>query len=114
MKVEHKSKPITLMLRAKTAADKKRIAEAEEALSRQVGWPVKFNFFTDAGKNEYAVVGWIAKRQDQAAIAMFLRRGKLATDTAKGKELLAVDDVHENIPALVTRQKGLSRKLIKE
>lgn len=106
MKPVHKTKPVTLLLRAKNPADLKRIADVEEALSRQVGFKCTMQPFVDASGNEFRVVGWPMKRQDQAAVDMLTRRGKKPNDPA----LLTADDIHKNIPVLVTRAKGLTKK----
>jgi hypothetical protein len=109
MKVETRVKAVTIVLPAKTAADLKRVADFEEAMSRQVGFKFTMEPVVDAQGNESRIVGWPMKRQDQAALAMFLRRGKLATGTAKGKELLKADEVVEKNPATVKRENGLER-----
>ena len=106
-----RAKPITILLPAKTAADLKRVAEFEEAMSRQVGFKFTMEAVKDAQGNESRVVGWPMKRSDQAAVAMFMRRGKLATDTAKGKELLKVADVHEARPVDVLKANGLGKAI---
>jgi hypothetical protein len=106
MKPDHKTKPLTLMLRAKNPADLRRIADVEAALSRQVGWKVVLEPFVDAAGDEYRMVGWPAKRQDQAAVAMFLRRGAKPNDPA----LLTTADVHEKKTVDVLTSKGLTKK----
>lgn len=106
MKPEQKTKPVTLMLRAKNPADLKRIADVEEALSRQVGFRFTMEPFVDASGNEYRVVGWPMRRGDQAAVAMLLRRGKKPNDPP----LMTDADVHEKRPVDVAKEKGLTKK----
>lgn len=104
----HKAKPVTLLLRAKTAADLKKIADVEEALSRQVGWNVKLDkVWKDDKGEEWRTVSWPMKRQDIAAVAMFLRRGKKPNEPA----LLAAADVHKDkLTAQVQADKKLTKK----
>jgi hypothetical protein len=104
-----RTKPIIIVIPAKTAADKKRVADFEEAMSRQVGFKVTMEVVKDKDGNESRIVGWPMKRGDVAAVEMFMRRGKLATDTAKGKELLKATEKHEATPAAVMASKGLAK-----
>ena len=104
-----KTKPITILLPAKTEADLKRVAEFEEAMARQCGFKFTMEPVKDKDGNESRIVGWPMKRGDQAAVAMFMRRGKLATDTAKGKELIKADEKHEATPRAVMASKGLDK-----
>lgn len=104
---ERRSKPVTLILRAKNAADLKKISDVEEALSRQVGWNVKLDtVVVDASGNEYRTVGWPMNRQDQAAVAMLLRRGKKPNDPA----LLVASEIEQKSPVLAHAARGLTKK----
>jgi hypothetical protein len=105
-----RSKNVTIVMPAKTEADKKRVAEFEEAMSRQVGFRFTMEAVKDKDGNESRIVGWPMKRGDVAAVEMFMRRGKLATDTAKGKELLKSNEKHEATPTAVMTAKGLTKK----
>lgn len=109
MKTEKRARPTTLMIPVRNAADRKRVLDIEEALSRQVGWGVKLDIFTDAAKKEYAVVGWPMKRQDLAAVDMLLRRGKKPADPP----LMTAAGVHKDKrPIEVTVTNGLSKKKV--
>ena len=88
-----RSKVTTLLLRAKTPGDLKKIADVEEALSRQVGWQVKLTkALVDEKGDEYRTVSWPMKRQDLAAVAMLQRRGKKPQEPA----LLTAAEVHKD------------------
>lgn len=104
-----KVRPVTILLRAKNAADLKKIADVEEALARQVGWPVKLSsIWIDDKGDEWRTVSWPMKRQDVAAVDMLLRRGKKPNDPA----LLAAADVHKDkLTANVQAEKKLNKKV---
>jgi hypothetical protein len=101
-----RTKPITIVMPAKTVADKKRIAEFEEAMSRQVGFKVVMEPIKDKSGNESRIVGWPMSRSDQAAVAMFMRRGKKPNNPA----LLTTADVHEKRPVQILIEKELTKK----
>jgi hypothetical protein len=104
-----RSKNVTIVMPAKTAADLKRVAEFEEAMARQVGFRFTMEPVKDKDGNESRIVGWPMKLGDQAAVEMFMRRGKTASDTAKGKELLKAEEKHEATPTAVMASKGLTK-----
>jgi hypothetical protein len=102
------AKPTTIMIPVRNAADRKRVADLEESLSRQVGFKFVMDAFTDAQGKEYRVVGWPMRRGDRAAVAMFMRRGKKPADPA----LLSAAEVHEKRPVDVAVSNGLSKKKV--
>ena len=104
-----KARPTTLMIPVKNAADKKRVADVEEALSRQVGFKFTMDTYVDDKKQEYRVVGWPMKRQDIAAVDMLMRRGKKPNDPA----LLTATEVHKDKrPVEMAAEKAISKKKV--
>lgn len=101
----------TIILPAGTEAELKAVAEFETALKRQIGWQPKLELWKDDKGKVWAVAGWRMTRQEQAAVAMFQRRGAKPKDD-KGKPtkaLIAAKDVEKKKVADVTAEKKLTK-----
>jgi hypothetical protein len=100
-------KPVTIVLRAKTAAEKKKIEEVEYVLSRNVGFPVKLSqVWTDDKGDEWRSSSWPMSKHDINVLKMLERRGKTHGSAALAKP----EDWQEKSLKQVLDEKKLTAK----
>jgi hypothetical protein len=102
----------TIILPFDSEADKKAADEFVRALARQVGYTPRLDVHKDDKGKLWVVGGWKMTRQEQAAVAMFQRRGAKPKDEQgkPTKALITTKDVEKKNLADVTSEKKLTKQ----